>query len=791
MIDDDEEFLRELMQTFRDDAEERLKLLSQAIVELETSSSGEAAVAPLESLYREMHSLKGAASAVEQVQMESLCQQTESLLSALKQGELDVTPEIMDALSESIDCLQDTLHQDPTADNNAETLLQRLSTLAGETAAKKTGAKAKSGTTAESGTRARTSTAAKSGGGRKSKTPTKAKAETSAKAEPPAPQAAVPTTGTSEAQRAPSAQEDHQAPQNRDALTNTDNVRVSTAKLESIMLQAEEFISVKLTSAQRAASLHDLRSRLETWKQELHQARLSGDQDRIAEFLEWNTALVEGLMADLTMLAKAADDDHRTLGPMVDELLDETKRVLMLPVSSLLSSFPKMVRDLARNSGKAVDLVVTGAEIEIDKRIIENLKDPLVHILRNSVDHGIETPELRQERSKPPRGRISIAVTQLENNKIELCVSDDGGGIDTHRLRAVAERDGTRTRKQLDEMDDSEVTQLAFTSGISTSQQVSSVSGRGLGLAIVEQKVGQLGGTVSVETRAGEGTLFRINVPATLATARGILAQVGDWLFVIPVVSVDRAVRVLKDEIQTVENRETIQVDGRTLPLVYMQEVLDLPLKPQRDVSEYVQAIIAGSGDNRVAFAVDQVMQEQEVLVKSLGPQLLRVKNVAGVTVIGSGKVVPILNVVDLLEAAAARPGRGKKSTPQPVDSDAKKAVLIVEDSITSRMLLKNVLEAAGYYVKPTVDGVDALAALAEEEFDLVVSDIEMPRMDGVELTRKIRSDERFSRIPVVLVTALESPEDRERGLDAGANAYLTKSSFTQGTLLKTARSLL
>ena len=155
MIDDDEEFLRELMQTFRDDAEERLKLLSQAIVELETSSSGEAAVAPLESLYREMHSLKGAASAVEQVQMESLCQQTESLLSALKQGELDVTPEIMDALSESIDCLQDTLHQDPTADNNAETLLQRLSTLAGETAAKKTGAKAKSGTTAESGTRAR------------------------------------------------------------------------------------------------------------------------------------------------------------------------------------------------------------------------------------------------------------------------------------------------------------------------------------------------------------------------------------------------------------------------------------------------------------------------------------------------------------------------------------------------------------------------------------------------------------------------------------------------------------
>jgi two-component system chemotaxis sensor kinase CheA len=326
---------------------------------------------------------------------------------------------------------------------------------------------------------------------------------------------------------------------------------------------------------------------------------------------------------------------------------------------------------------------------------------------------------------------------------------------------------------------------------VSTSREVTTVSGRGLGLAIVEQKVRHLGGSVAVETRQGQGTLFRIHVPATLATARGILAQVSDWLFVVPVVGVDRVIRVRRNEVRLVENRETIQIDDQVVPLFHMNEVLELPLKPQRMASDYYQALVVGSGESRVAFAVDRIIDEQEVLVKTLGPQLVRVRNVSGVTVIGSGKVVPILNVIDLVSSASTKPSKGKRPAAEAGEGAAKKAVLIVEDSITSRMLLKNVLEAAGFYVRPTVDGLDALRALGEEQFDLVVSDIEMPRMDGIELTKKIRADQSLARIPVVLVTALESQADRELGLDAGANAYLTKSSFTQGTLLKTARSLL
>lgn len=761
MIHEDEEFLRDLMLTFREDAEERIRLLSQAVVDLENAGSTDAVSASLEGLYRETHSLKGASGAVEQVQMEALCQQLESVLAALKRREMEITQPLVDTLSDAVDCLHDLLLTLPQADERAAELLQRLSSL---TAPVPQGNPAGPTDTPE---------------------PSEPRPSEPVVSAPPSHENSQPAHETSQP-----AKTNETPPKTNETPAAADNVRVSTAKLESIMLQAEEFIAVKLASKRRSAALSSLGTRLDTWKRELYQARVSGDAYKIQEFLEWNTALVDGLLADLRMLSKAADDEQRTVGPMVDELLDNMKRVLMLPVSSLLSSFPKMVRDLARNSSKEVELVVTGAEIEIDKRIIENLKDPLVHILRNSVDHGIELPHSRRESGKPERACITIAVSQLENNKIELFISDDGAGIDMDRLRTVAQREGLRTQDQLREMSDPELIRLAFTSGVSTSLEVSTISGRGLGLAIVDEKLRQLGGSVAVESTAGKGTVFRLYVPATLATARGILTEVSGRLFVVPVVGVDHVVRIHPDDIRMVENRETVRLDGCTIPLFRLHEVLELPHKPQRNVPDHLQALVLGTAENRVAFAVDRVIEEQEVLVKPLGPQLTRVRNVSGATVLASGKVVPILNPIDLVSSATARPTQQKHQA-HDEGSTAKKAVLIAEDSITSRMLLKNVLEAAGYYVRPTIDGQDALNALGEEEFDLVVSDIEMPRMDGIELTRKIRDDQRLSRLPVVLVTALESQTDRERGLDAGANAYLTKSSFTQGTLLKTARSLL
>ncbi|MBN1631049.1 MAG: response regulator [Thermoleophilia bacterium] len=780
---DDEEFLKDLMETFRQEAEEHIRVLSGAIVDLENAGDLETARGPIETLYRQLHSLKGAAAAVGLPLIVSVCQESESVLAALKRGDLALSLSVVDLLSESVDCLNGCLlTKELGADRQAPELLRELTNLSNTRTAEpapETSTMVFPGPSNGSPDRS-SAPQAPAAQAQTGLTP-----ETAAP-DSPAPSAPAPETPTSkepEAKAAPAAET---------PIAATDTVRVSTSKLESLMLQAEEFISVKLATGQRSKALRDVSTRLDEWKREWYQARISGEEEKMEEFLEWNSAFMEGLAADIRMLAKSTDDERRTMGPMVDELLDGMKRVLMLPVSSLLSSFPKMVRDLARSRGKVVDFSITGADIEIDKRIIENLKDPLTHILRNAVDHGVEAPEVRQGLGKPVRGQIVIAVSQLENNKIQIRVSDDGGGIDVDRLREVAVREGLRTQGQVEATDDAEALRLAFASGLSTSQVVSQISGRGLGLAIVEEKVENLGGSVTVETGRGKGTTFRIIVPATLATARGILAQVSDWPFVMPVVGVDRVVRVRKGHVRLVENRETIQLEGRTVPLVYMQEVLDLPVKPQRNASDYIQAVVAGSGDDRVAFAVDRILGEQEVLVKTLGPQLVRVRNISGGTIIGSGKVVPIINTADLLQSASRRSAmEGRIEMAGSNGNGARKAVLVVEDSITSRMLLKNVLEAAGYYVKPTVDGLDALSALHEEDFDLVISDIEMPRMDGFELTSKIRNDTRLARVPVLLVTAMESQEQKERGIDVGANAYLTKSSFTQGTLLETARSLL
>jgi two-component system chemotaxis sensor kinase CheA len=337
-------------------------------------------------------------------------------------------------------------------------------------------------------------------------------------------------------------------------------------------------------------------------------------------------------------------------------------------------------------------------------------------------------------------------------------------------------------------LSDAEALSLMFHSGVSTSPLITEISGRGLGMAIVREKAERLGGHVAVHSEAGCGTTFRIVLPTTLATCRGILVEVAGQVLVIPVVYVERVGRVAPADIKTVMNRETIAWHGRAMALVRMAEVLELPRDARRPAAPACWPVtVLGAGEERMAFAVDAVLHEEEVLVKRLSRPLVRVRNVAGVTVLGSGRVVPILNVADLLKSAVragdTAPAGG--APPRPPDDARRKAVLVVEDSITARMLVKNILESAGYRVQTAVDGQEAWTALHTAPFDAVVSDIEMPRMNGFELTAKIRGEKKLADLPVVLVTALASREDRERGVEAGANAYIVKSNFEQSKLLE------
>ncbi|MBZ0094289.1 MAG: response regulator, partial [Sulfuricella sp.] len=597
----------------------------------------------------------------------------------------------------------------------------------------------------------------------------------------------------------------------------SETVRVSTQKLDAVMRQVEELLSPRLASAQRAKELREVAVSFAAWKKQRarmrpalrlieHYVEKSGRSNSAARGLQELPKLLEHLEADhlfmktieerLLRLSKFAAHDRRALAGMSDSLLHDVKEMHLLPFSSLLEIFPRFTRELAREQGKQVELVIQGGEIEIDRRTLEEMKDPLMHLLRNCIDHGIEQPALRQDKGKPEHGSITVAIAQKDGGKIEILVADDGAGIDAAKVKAAACKLGLVSAEEADKLSEQEAQALAFQSGISTSQIITDISGRGLGLAIVREKVERLGGVVVLESRhdggvQDTGTSFRITLPLMLATFRGVLVRAGEHCFVIPALSVERVTRVAQQDIRTVENRATISLGGQAVALVSLGDVLELPRQSAMDkMSEQALVVILGNGHKHVAFRVDEILGEQEVLVKTLGRQLARVRNVAGASVLGTGQVVAVLNVPDLLKSAV------KQAAPPPVAAEThgvaeKQSILVVEDSITSRALLKNILESAGYLVVTAVDGVDAYTTLKTGTFDLIVSDVEMPRMDGFDLTAKVRADKQLAELPVVLVTALESREHRERGIDVGANAYIVKSSFDQSNLLEVIRRLL
>jgi two-component system, chemotaxis family, sensor kinase CheA len=731
----EDEFLKRLRATFKVEAAEHLQAIEAGFLELEQTPAPEAQRSILETVFRAAHSLKGAARAVDFTEIESLCQSLEDVFAAWKRQESTPSPTVLDTLHGTLDAI--------TA--------------------------AMSASEARRGAR---------------------------------PSAARPASD----QPAPVAEQK--------TFLSEETVRISVARLDARLVDAEEMLTVKLTTGQRAEDLRELAQHFEAWRNEcaavepearaLRQemdrpARGRADQPRTAglarllEFLDWNLDHLKSLENEVAALTRTAEQDRHVVGKLVDDLLDDSKKLLLLPIDTISASFPKLVRDLCRDQGKEADLTILGEDIEIDKRILEEMKDPLIHLLRNSIDHGIEPPGERTRGGKPPRGRITLAVTQVNGNKVQLLLSDDGAGIDTNKVKESAVRHGLISAEEAARLGETEGQALIFQSEVSTSPIITQLSGRGLGLAIVREKAEKLGGDVSVESRPGLGSAFRIVMPARRATFRGILVEAAGRLSVVPTAQVERVARAGPDNVRTVEGRETISLGGRAVALVRLADVLELPPVERNDTpASGACVIILGSGDHRVAFAVDAVLDEQEVLFKPLAKPLSRVRNVAAATVLGSGQVAPILNVADLLKSARKVAGAPARLAAGVAPAQAEsRTILVVEDSITSRMLLKAILESAGYNVKTAVDGMEAFALLRAERFDLVVSDVEMPRLNGFDLTARIRADKKLAELPVVLVTALETREDRERGIDAGASAYLIKSSFDQSNLLKAVRRLI
>ena len=825
----EEEFLKRLKNTFRIESDEHVQTISSGLLNLDKNPSPQDKAQILETIYREAHSLKGAARAVGMRDVEKVCQAMETVFSMLKKDEIQAESWILDVLMDSIEGASKLVTSEEAIP--IVELLHRLSQIIENSAesqneledVKKDFPSSDVATnpnhpTVSIGTEVIYNNSKTEISDPENKT-FDAEEEVSQRKEPEivvlTPQASI--KGTLAAQSQPNFNP-HAcvpgAPSEPKRLGQSETIRIKTSKLDSLLYQVEEMVSIKMAANQRASDLRNLKSSLDLQKKqwlkiypevrilknlvETLEARDAWGTSRsyllkMIDFLEANEDTIKGLESKLKTINSMAENDSRQAASMVNDLLDDMKSVLMLPSSTLLEILPRLVRDLARDQGKKIKLTIEGGDTEIDRRILEEMKDPLIHLARNSIDHGLEKPTDRTRRGKTEEGSLAISIAQLGAKKVEILVADDGAGIDVEKVKQAAIRKDLITEQELRGLNPDETTALIFKSEISTSPIITDLSGRGLGLAIVREKVEKLGGTVTVESRLGIGTVFHIQLPVTLATFRGTLVQVGTELFIVPTSNVIRVSRVRRDSIGTVENRDTITMKGRVLPLVRLADVLEIKSEPKLgQASEFVTVLILGASDQKIAFSVNAILNEQEVLVKSLGRQLSRVRNVSAATVLGSGQVALILNVSDLILSAMRIAGVGLVAhTQRPEDEEKTKSILVVEDSITSRMLLKNILESAGYEVQTAVDGTDAWSTLKTANFDLVVSDVEMPRMDGFELTAKIRSQENLKSLPVVIVTSLESREDRERGIDVGANAYIVKSGFEQNNLLSVVKRLL
>jgi two-component system chemotaxis sensor kinase CheA len=800
MTGPDAEFEKRLLATFRDEAEEHLGVMGRLLLEMENAGSS-ADPGLIERTYRTTHSLKGAARAVSQKEIESVCQNLENVFSRMKKGTFTPDAEAFDLFHQAIKVVQCLI---------AGKTPQGLSSVGIVTALRALTAKESS----------------------KSEAPV---TEHSGSPLLPVPDNQSPQSGSigKPGEKSESPHPDKiQSPVTRPARSEivsqemfgfpvmgivsektgveSGTVRIAAHKLDRLIAGSDDLLTTRLFITHRMRELEEMMGRFTVWR--WNQALISSDLylfretisgirksslppdlipplERLIKFMDYDREFVTYLQHDLLAHIRATDRDRSALEASTLEISDLIHDAVLLPVSSILQSFPGLVREYSRSTGKQVELVTEGGEIEVDRRILDALKDPLMHLVYNGIDHGIEYPDIRAVRNKPVRGQVQIKVFPLSGGKVGIEVSDDGIGIDGSAIRQTAVKNGLITEREEAQLTDEEAVWLIFRSGLSMSQNVTEISGRGLGLAIVEDSVTRLGGSVTVSSVIGSGTSIIMRVPVRLVTFRGVVVRLGNRMYVLPMQQVRQVLRIRADAIVQKGDRPMLSFHNELISIVHLSEILSTPhpgVPPGKDTPTSLVVIAYGAG--KVACIVDEVIRVQEIVVRPLGSQLRRVRRIAGAAILGDGRVALVLDTPDLVQEALKTTGT---TPPVAYANPAASRILVVEDSVTSRTFLQMLLERDGYQVQTATDGIKALGMLKEQLFDLVVSDVDMPRMSGFTLTEKIRADRRLSGIPVVLVTSLDSKEDEQHGIGIGADAYVIKSGFEKNNLQTIVRDLI
>jgi two-component system sensor histidine kinase and response regulator WspE len=615
----------------------------------------------------------------------------------------------------------------------------------------------------------------------------------------PPPPLPAPAPPTARVDPAPAAPEGDAPPAPAEAV-----VRVTAESLNRLMSLAGESLVQARWLQPFATSLQKLK------KQQDH---LAGLLDGLAQALSaqppggpsgWGRADLESAVAETRRQATVC---RQVLAERMGEFEDHSGRAedlnsrlyrevivsRMRPFADGAHGFPRLVRDMARRLGKNLRLEIDGLGVLVDRDILEKLEAPLTHLLRNAVDHGAEPAEERRRAGKPEQALLRLEVRHRAG-MLAITVSDDGGGIDVKQLqRKVIDR-GLATAEMAAGMSEPELLEFLFLPGFSTAQAVTEYSGRGVGLDVVQTTIRKVGGSVRVTTRPGQGTAFHLQLPLTLSVLRAVLVDVGGECYAFPHNRIDRLLRVPLGDVRSLEHRQYVTVDGNNVGLVLAAQVLELDPRPgAASANPDLPVLLMSDETGTYGLIVEAFRGEQDLVVRPLDPRLGKVPDVSAAALLDDGSPVLIVDVEDLIRSMDhyIQSGSLRRCEARPPAEKRRKRVLVVDDSITVREVERQLLRNAGYEAAAAVDGQDGWNQLRAGAFDLVVTDVDMPRMTGLELVKLIRDHERLKDLPVVIVSYKDREEDRLRGLDLGANFYLTKSSFHDNTFLRAVADLI
>lgn len=584
-------------------------------------------------------------------------------------------------------------------------------------------------------------------------------------------------------------------------------LRVDSAKLDNLVNQINELMITKIKAKKHLLELNIINKELAEWQKNSIKAlsflkyydkkyfQSTGNDNPVSFFVKQLLALftennkkVQEATASIASLQRTVQEDDTKTSLIVDNLETMVKDIRVLPLATVFHLFGRMVRDIAQEKGKIIELKIIGSETCTDKKIIEEIKAPLIHIIRNAIDHGVETPEERIALGKSPEGEIILSARQL-GSKVIIEIEDNGRGINIEKIKEKALQKGYLTQEEINSMSDAQITNIIFSPGFSTGETITNISGRGIGLDVVQTKISQLNGKVKVISEVNKGCCVQIELPTTMSTLKAFLVKSSDQTFAIPMDAINTVLRKRTDEITSNQGKKSIIFKEKSIPLFSLADILNLEQPPS--TKDKATILIIENDNKMIALSVDKLLGDQEILHKKLSAPLYKLKNISGVTTLISGEICFILSVSDLITAVMPSKIQINSSTSQKILLNNSYKILLVDDSITTRTLEKNILTKAGYTVETAQNPIEAFEIMKSIRFDLIITDIEMPEMDGFQFLEQLKTNEMFSEIPVIIVSSLISDENKKRSVELGAEKYIIKNDFNQDEFQETISKIL